>query len=110
MLKGIALVLIVASCRDDDPGFEIVRVPQSAYVTAPDAGAQLDGDAAAGDAGLGPLYICIPQLDEPGEGDEVSEDYPSCKLEHEGRKFDKRITERHRNKDESEVCCYRRTR
>ena len=103
MLTRRALVVAVAmvACRHDrDPGFDIVRVPLSAYAS-PDAGA---GDAASlgGDGGPEPFVVCVKP--------EKSDDDDDCPPEYHGRRYDAHVTERHHNKGESDVCCYRQGR
>ncbi len=99
---------VMLGCPNSDPGFDVVRVPETAYLT-PDASHGDGGRTLTRDAGSLPLIVCIPELEEPGEEDKVATDYTSCPLEHEGRNFDSKATERHRKKDdESAVCCYRR--
>ena len=97
ILFACALAL---ACHDEDPGFEIVRVPMSAYAM-PDAGAQTDAASKehAGDAAAGPLVVCVPK----------SDDEDDCPPVHEGRAYDEHVTTRHDGKGES-VCCYRRGR
>ena len=90
---------LALACHDDDPGFEIVRVPMSAYAM-PEAGAQTDAARAerTADASAGPLVLCLPKSDDD-----------DCPPAHEGRAYDEHVTTRHRNKGEG-VCCYRRGR
>jgi hypothetical protein len=111
MLSRLMIVAAVAGCHGDDPGFDVVRVPQTAYAT-PDGGGLDASDAAhvaTRDGGREPAVVCIPELEEEGNTDDVSEDFPKCLLKHETRTFDSRATTRHRKKDdESEVCCYKR--
>jgi hypothetical protein len=102
---------LLAGCHNEDPGFDVVRVPMSAYAS-PDAAS--DGDTGPApddtrDGGREPIIVCVPEISEPGESEDVSHEFPSCLMKHEGRTFDARATERHRKKDDdSEVCCYRR--
>jgi hypothetical protein len=104
--RFVAFACFVIGCRDaSDPGFEIVRVPQSAYL-APDAAPKLDAApvATTTDAGPEPLVLCISRQDTGEESDE-------CPDEHEGRHYDEKATARHRSKgDDSTVCCYRKGR
>ncbi len=115
MLIRVAFVALFSAwvgCQGTDPGFDVVRVPATAYASA-DASASRDGGALAQgrDGGREPIVVCIPELSEPTEDDKVSSDFGSCLLHHEGRTFDSHATERHRKKDdESQVCCYRRGR
>jgi hypothetical protein len=110
VLKSALLLLLGIACKNDEPPFEIVRVPQTAYAAPHEGGiGATDADKLGTDGGREPVVVCIPELSEAGEEADVAKDYPTCLLEHEGRKFDNRATERHRKKDdESEVCCYRR--
>jgi hypothetical protein len=103
--RAAAVVMAVALCachREADPGFEIVRVPRSAYVTphatARDAGADVD-------AGPGPLVVCVEEQEDAGE--ETNDE--GCPPGYRDRVFDERTTTRHRRKGE-EVCCYRHGR
>ena len=100
-----ALVLLVA-CRDSDPGFEIVKVPASAYA---DASAKGEGGVISGrDGGGDPVVLCVPKP-EKKDDDESSDD--DCPAEYQGRNYDEKATTRHRAKDdESNVCCYRKGR
>ena len=94
----------VIGCHGDDPGFDVVRVPRTAYA-APDAGVHVD--SGQGDAHE-VMVVCIQELHDPGD-EEMAQDYPSCPVKHEDRSFDERATERHRKRDdENTVCCYRR--
>lgn len=110
MLTRVAcMALVFVACRDTrDPGFEIVKVPLSAYA-AVDASAKSDagGVASARDGG-DPVVLCVPKP-EKQEGDESSDD--DCPSEYQGRNYDEKATTRHRAKDdESDVCCYRKGR
>ena len=99
-----SLVLFVA-CRDSDPGFEIVKVPLSAYAAA-DASVKGEGGVAGRDAGGDPVVLCVKP--EKKDDEESSED---CASEYQGRSYDEKATKRHRDKDdESDVCCYRKGR
>lgn len=103
--RFVAIAFAAVGCRDaSDPGFEIVRVPQSAYA-AFDGGAKPDAaPVAKGDAGPEPFVVCISRQDT---GDESEE----CPDEYEGRHYDEKTTARHRSKgDDSTVCCYRKGR
>ena len=103
LLAAVLWSALVACHHDDDPGFEIVRVPQSAYA-APDAGHGDGGPALEKDGGSGPLIVCIPQ---PSSDDESSTDCPET---YQGRAYDDRVSTRHRNKGDDAACCYRRGR
>ena len=100
LLAALALV----ACRDtSDPGFDIVKVPLSAYAST-DASVKGEGGVASRDGG-DPVVLCVPK---PSENDESSEDCPS---EYQGRSYDEKATTRHRAKDdESNVCCFRKGR
>lgn len=100
--------LLFVACRDtSDPGFEIVKVPLSAYA-AVDASAKGDAAVASEHDGGDPVVLCI-QKPEPQEGDEPSGE--DCASEYHGRSYDEKATTRHRAKDdESNVCCYRKGR
>ena len=104
-----ALVLaarVLTACRDTtDPGFDIVKVPLSAYASA-DASVDGEGGVAARDGGGDPVVLCVPK--PSADNEESSEDCPS---EYQGRSYDEKATTRHRAKDdESSVCCYRKGR
>ena len=108
MLSRYVFACAVAlGCHGDDPGFDVVRVPKTAYVSADASARTAPGQVdAAADAHEG-LVVCVPESSDPG--DETAEDYPHCPLKYEDRSFDVRATERHRKRDdESAVCCYRR--
>jgi hypothetical protein len=105
-----ALAVLALACHEsNDLGFEIVRVPLSAYATA-DGGRP---DAAAAqvtkDAGADPLVLCIPRSEADSKDDE--EESSDCPSEYPGRHYDEKATTRHRSKgDDSTVCCYRKGR
>ena len=114
MLSARAIVpcaaLALFGCHNDEgPGFEIVRVPLSAYAS-PDGGARSDGAVAqTADAGAGPIVLCVaPKQSSDSDDDESSSD--DCADHYEGRRYDEKATTRHRNKGEEGVCCYRRGR
>jgi hypothetical protein len=106
LTRFASVALFVVACRDtSDPGFEIVKVPLSAYAAA-DASVAGEGGALARDGG-DPIMLCVPKP-EKKEDDDESEDCPS---EYQGRSYDEKATTRHRAKDdESTVCCYRKGR
>ena len=106
--RSLIAALVLVACRDtNDPGFEIVKVPLSAYAAA-DASAKGEGGVAAGRDGGDPVVLCVPKP-EKQEGDESSDD--DCPSEYQGRSYDEKVTTRHRAKDdESNVCCYRKGR
>ncbi|HEY1960439.1 MAG TPA: hypothetical protein VGH28_32735 [Polyangiaceae bacterium] len=109
--RAVALCAALVACRNDsDPGFEIVRVPLSAYA-APDASTRADSDAgAAGPGEPEPVVLCITPASK-GDDDENSDDDTDCAATHHGRAYDSHATDRHRKKDgEEHVCCYRRGR
>ena len=113
MLRRAAGVIALAlmSCRGEDLGFDVVKVPKTAYEALPDADVSGDGGVTvAVDAGRGPIVLCVPEPeDDPDEDADVSEEFARCLIHQEGRTFDKRATERHRNNgDAGDVCCYRR--
>ena len=101
LTRAACMALLFVACRDtSDPGFEIVKVPLSAYAS-PDASAKGDGGVVAERDGGDPVVLCIPKPDD-------EEDCPS---EYAGRSYDEKATTRHRAKDdESNVCCYRKGR
>ena len=105
-----ALAVLAIACRDTrDPGFEIVRVPQSAYAAPPDAGTS-EASVATSDAGADPVVLCVsrPESDSKDDDEESSDD---CPKEYHGRHYDERSTSRHRAKgDDPSVCCYRKGR
>ncbi len=108
----IALVAAAIGCRGRDPGFDITRVPESAYASRDGGRSDAESDAAA-DARAS-IVMCIPEVDssdDSKESQEMAEGFEKCPQKYEGRTFDPHATERHRKKDgESEVCCYRRGR
>jgi hypothetical protein len=114
MLKPAATVALAAGialatgCRHEDPGFEIVRVPRSAYVM-PDAGKTDASPSHDSDAGVGPLIVCVPRGKAATEDDE-QEDSDECPPHWDGRNYDPRVTTRHHDRGENDVCCYRRGR
>jgi hypothetical protein len=107
MLTRLVALLLVASCDSSDPGFDIVKVPLSAYAS-PDASAKVDGAVAVGRDAGDPIVLCIPKPEK--KDDEESND-DDCPNEYQGRSYDEKATTRHRAKDdESNVCCYRKGR
>ena len=107
MLIRLALAsLLLVACRDaSDPGFEIVKVPLSAYAAA-DASVKGEGGVALGRDAGDPVVLCVKP--EKKDDEESSED---CASEYQGRSYDEKATKRHRDKDdESDVCCYRKGR
>jgi hypothetical protein len=102
LTRAIIAALALVACRDtNDPGFEIVKVPLSAYATT-DASATGEGGVASAHDGGDPLVLCIKRDD-----DESSD----CASEYQDRAYDEKATTRHRAKgDESNVCCYRKGR
>ncbi len=105
LTRAIIAALALVACRDtNDPGFEIVKVPLSAYATT-DASAVDEAGVAARDGG-DPLVLCVPKSEEKKDDDDESSD---CASELEGRSYDEKATTRHRAKDdETNVCCYRK--
>jgi hypothetical protein len=112
MSRAILAVLIVAACRgQEQPGFDIVRVPQTAYLTpdaapAPDAGAP---DASGREGGtfrpsIPPLCFTPPPK-TPTE-DEAVEAFPECTQYHAQQYFDEDRTKRAREKAQKPLCCY----
>jgi hypothetical protein len=111
----LAAFLLVA-CRDGDPGFEIVKVPMSAYATT-DASTKTDGAIADNDARADPMVLCISKEtdgksdDDKGDDGKTDEETNSdnCANTYRGRAYDEKATARHRAKgDDSTVCCYRK--
>ncbi len=102
-------VLALACHQSNDPGFEIVRVPLSAYASAdggkPDAAVQATNDASAAD----PVVLCVPRPDSDSKDDD--EDSSDCPNEYLDRHYDEKATTRHRSKEnDSTLCCYRKGR
>ena len=117
MLTRVAIcALALVACRDtSDPGFEIVKVPLSAYASA-DASVKGEGGVAS-EAGPDPFVLCISKgtdgkTDEDDNGDGKSDDNDEgCANEWHGRSYDDKATARHRAKgDDTTVCCYRKGR
>jgi hypothetical protein len=109
LTRAMIVAMVLVACRDtSDPGFEIVKVPRTAYAS-PDASATGEGGVATGrDGGGDPVVLCVPKP-EKQEGDESSDD--DCPSAYQGRSYDEKATTRHRAKDdESTVCCYRKGR
>ena len=104
-MRAVALCVALVACRNDaDPGFDIVRVPLSAYA-APDASVQPDAEADAAPSESQPIVLCI----QPQTPDDDSDS--DCADTYQGRSYDEKATARHRRKDgEEHVCCYRRGR
>ena len=108
LTRSTLMALALVACRDtSDPGFEIVKVPLSAYASA-DASAQGEGGLATGRDGGDPVVLCVPKPEKKDDDESSDEDCPS---EYQGRSYDEKATTRHRAKDdESNVCCYRKGR
>ena len=109
MLTRFACALMLVACRDtSDPGFEIVKVPLSAYA-AVDASAKSDAGVASRRDGGDPVVLCIPKSETRADDESSSDE--DCPSEYEDRSYDEKATTRHRQKDdESNVCCYRKGR
>jgi hypothetical protein len=114
MLAPIAVLAVMAACRaEEQPGFDIVRVPQTAYLTpdaavAPDAGAPEAGTREGGAfrPSIPPLCF-VPPPRAPSEDESVGEPYPECAQYRNGSQyFDKDRTDRAREKAKKPLCCY----
>ncbi len=114
MLRSFAVAaLCVCACHNDsDRGFDIVKVPLSAYA-APDASVRGDAGADAHvDAGHNLIVVCIDKPESKGDDDnnegEKADD--GCPSRWQDRNYDEKATERHHNSGEANACCYRRGR
>ena len=96
-------------CPPRDPGFDLIRVPETAYLTLDGGlkeGGGDGGDGGKSDGGAA-LAQCFPV---PEEGDfEADDDFPDCPASHDGDAIDPQGTQRHRDKSEA-LCCYRHGR
>ena len=98
-------------CPGRDLGFDLVRVPATAYLTndggaaasAPDAGDGGRADAAAA------LVQCFPVPSEDDGDFEASDDFTDCPAAHGDDAIDVPSTQARRDKGD-EVCCYRKGR
>ena len=118
MLAPMAVLVIVAACRgQEQSGVEIVRVPQTAYLTpdaavAPDAGGR---DAGAREGGAFrpsiPPMCFLPPPRAPSEDESVGDPYAECARYRNGSQyFDESRTERAREKAKKPLCCYQISR
>lgn len=112
LTRALVLACLACGCHNDDPGFDIVKVPLSAYA-ARDASTDAHGDAHA-DAGRDLIVICIEKPEEKKEDDEKKDDdeekaEDDCPTTYQDRSYDEKATARHHKNDgEGNVCCYRR--
>lgn len=109
VLGSALLAASLFGCPPRDPGFDLVRVPASAYLALDGAAGEGgvdagDGGRADGGSGLG---LCMPVPDE--DDFEASDDFADCPAQHGDDELDVPTTRRHRDKDEA-LCCYRHTR
>jgi hypothetical protein len=110
--RAFAVIVFACACHNErDLGFDIVKVPLSAYA---DAAPKTDAGAVAkNDAGHELVVMCIPKPEEKSDDDtdDKAQDDDDCPKTHADRNYDPRATERHRkNPDEGSVCCYRHGR
>ena len=108
VLGSAFLAASLFGCPSRDPGFDLIRVPESAYLAfdgGPDAARSDAGDAGRPDAGTA-LVQCYP-VPPDFDGDfQASDDFTDCPATHDGDAIDVPTTQRHRDKDEA-MCCYR---
>ena len=106
ILGSTVLAASLFGCPSRDLGFDLVRVPASAYLAldgGTDAGRPDGGDAGRPDA-AGALVLCFPV---PADDDfEASDDFSDCPASHGDDAIDAPTTQRHRDRDEA-LCCYR---
>jgi hypothetical protein len=101
--------VLVGGCRGNDPGFDVVRVPATAYASL-DGGSSEGGDAGEGGAPSSAMIVCVAAPTEHGDDEEMSSDYDDCPLKRGERTLDEHVTKRHRDKDDQTACCYRKGR
>ena len=108
LIRSLLFAWLLVACRDGDPGFEVVKVPLSAYAS-PDGSLKNDaGETVTSDAGPDPMVLCVPKP-ETKEDEETNSD--DCPTEYQNRAYDEKATARHRKVgDDSTVCCYRKGR
>jgi len=114
MARALLLLLVAACGGQEQPGFDIVRLPQTAYMPAPDAAASPDsGPPDAGPRPAGSFRPVIPPLcfapptKPPSEDDSAGDPYPECLGYRTGNQYlDRERTERVRGKVQKPVCCY----
>lgn len=110
VLGSAFLAATLFGCPARDPGFDLVRVPASAYLPfdgGPDALGADGGDAGRVDAAPATAVQCFPVPDQDDGDFEPSEDFADCPATHLTDALDPRITQQHRDKGEA-VCCYRK--
>jgi hypothetical protein len=110
---GVGLVLAIACHAATGPGFEVDRLPETAYLT-PDAAPPPDGGPREGgaqrDSGALRLVMpsnCVAAPARPPSDDEAASDFPECP-NNKGERlyFDGQKTQRVRDKMQRTVCCY----
>lgn len=98
-------------CPARDLGFDLVRVPTTAYLAfdgGPRAGGPDGGDGGRPDA-AGALVQCFPVPPDDDGDFEASDDFTDCPASRGDDAIDVPTTQRHRDRDEA-VCCYRHGR
>jgi hypothetical protein len=116
LLASAAILAVGFACRGQRPAFDIVKVPETAYLTpdaavAPDAGAP-DANRREG----GTFRPRIPQLcfappSVPPQEEDAADDHPECARYHPvSQIFDGERTTRVREKVGKPVCCYQVSR
>ena len=113
-LLACAVVVLMGCHRPDGGEFEVVRLPESAYL-AHDAAPGVDAGAVEGGSGRGtgarkpvmPANCVKPPAKTPSD-DEASSDFPECMQSKNDRMYlDPEKTKRVREKMGDEgVCCY----
>jgi len=98
-------------CPARDLGFDLVRVPATAYLTT-DGGAAASvpdgGDGGRSDAAAA-LVQCFPVPSDDDGDFEASDDFTDCPAAHGDDAIDVPTTQARRDKGD-EVCCYRKGR
>jgi len=116
MLVPAAVLVVGFACRGQQPSFDIVKVPETAYLT-PDAAAAPDAgppDASRREGGTFHARIpqlCYPPPILPPQEEDAASDHPECAAYHPvSQMFDGERTDRVREKIGRAVCCYQVSR
>ena len=108
-MRRVVFALILTACRED-PAFDVVRLPQTAY--GPFDAATSKPVADAGPEASDPQHVAVPNIgcwlpDEPLDDEEEVAEAPfdNCPVRHDGGKFDAKSTAKRRARTR-DICCY----
>ncbi len=108
---------LAVACREES-GLDVVRVPESAYLS-PDASKPVRVVTSDAGSDAAAFMVCVQAPPSDGEDEDKGEstepkpdsdsstDFPDCPAKYEGRPLDPRTTQRHREHDDERACCYR---